>query len=472
MTRSLSAGRVTQPPQQTPQKAKGVRGRLRQLLPKSSNHSHNNQQQKEAPPEQPWDAEEEGHRAAREQGKKLQSPKLRQQQQQQQLLKQLSSSPTATPTTAHGKTGKRGGRKSPASDALFAPATENATEIDEENDLIFQKQLIKERDGFCRRVSAYDGQVIEVDQVPTYELGNYLGGGVAGVVYEGHRLRPIEEYPVRTGYYDNLAPDFGGGSIGIADDTNVAIQMDLISNNKESDGIPDYADDGGALSIFCTGQRTISMEDHKPRSLKNDRTDSTGPSTTGGSSLIMRNEEEIAIEATSPTDQQVIMVDTIDAPSRSKHYAKAVASNTRSHHPTSGNHIMSRMEETVAIKILNPVGFRIMNPENTKTAVVVRKGEKMEPDAVSGRRPMEERHVWWLVNPNSRNLRTLQRYKGDRNSEVRGPRVDRGSPDKGLRISLVAAYYDDAAKCLKELPLTRCIEIWGHIPFSASDLGK
>ena len=70
----------------------------------------------------------------------------------------------------------------------------------EQRDLITQKQLIKERDGFCRRVDTYDGQVIGVDGAPTYELGNYLGGGVAGVVYEGHRLRPIEEYPVPSGF--------------------------------------------------------------------------------------------------------------------------------------------------------------------------------------------------------------------------------------------------------------------------------
>ena len=66
-------------------------------------------------------------------------------------------------------------------------------------EIIFRKQQIKERDGFCRRVDAYDGQVVTVDNMPTYELGSYLGGGVAGVVYEGHRLRPMEDYPVRTG---------------------------------------------------------------------------------------------------------------------------------------------------------------------------------------------------------------------------------------------------------------------------------
>jgi hypothetical protein len=51
----------------------------------------------------------------------------------------------------------------------------------------------------------------------------------------------------------------------------------------------------------------------------------------------------------------------------------------------------------------------------------------------------------------------------------RGVEVDRGSAEKGLRISLVAAYKDPATNKLRELPLTRCIEIWGHVPFDASD---
>jgi hypothetical protein len=337
----------------------------------------------------------------------------------------------------------------------------------ERRDYIHKKQLIKERDGFCRRVDRYDGQVIDIDGTPTYELGNYLGGGVAGVVYEGHRLRPIEEYPIRSGFYDV--------AFGHLTDDSVAI-VGPQSNNTSGAKRPSSS---GALSLFCTPatvdfdidekhpERSLSS---KARSLKSDRTDLTGPSTTAGS--VMRNEEETAIEATSPSDQQVIIVDTIDAPSRSKHYAKAVAFNAEQQSSQLFAVNNTLMEETVAIKILNPVGFRIMNPDLTKAAVVVRKGEEMEKEVKRGSRPMEERHVWWMVNPNSRNLRTLQRYSGDRNSEVRGPRVDRGSPERGLRISLVAAFMDPESNSLRELPLTRCIEIWGHIPFSATDNGK
>lgn len=441
---SLSASRA-----QRSQK-KGMKSRLRQLLPKgptsttgtaSSTRTTTNSSKQSA---SDHSEEEERQHVPQQQeaGESTGSP----------YKATYPRSPIPTPKAPAGKL-------SPDRDSLFQ--WQDAMQEKEERDFIQQKQLIKERDGFCRRVDTYDGQVIGVDGVPTYELGNYLGGGVAGVVYEGHRLRPIEEYPVRTGHYD---AQFGSNQ---PDDS---VEITGMPFSKENSIESQPACSGGVpLSLFCA-QSTANVIDQpersmssKARSLKSDRTDFTGPSTTAGS---LRNEEEIAIEATCPTDQQVILVDTIDAPSRSKHYAKAVAFNMDQHEVSVNNTLM---EETVAVKILNPVGFRIMNPEATKAAVIVRKGEDMETDVKQGLRPMEERHVWWLVNPNSRNLRTLQRYRGDRNSEVRGPRVDRGSPEKGLRISLVAAFVDPATNALRELPLTRCIEIWGHIPFSASD---
>ena len=35
-----------------------------------------------------------------------------------------------------------------------------------------------------RTVEKYDGQLVWIDKEAEYELGNYLGGGAAGVVYE------------------------------------------------------------------------------------------------------------------------------------------------------------------------------------------------------------------------------------------------------------------------------------------------
>jgi hypothetical protein len=40
-----------------------------------------------------------------------------------------------------------------------------------------------------RKVDRYDGQIVWIKGSPAYELGNYLGGGAAGVVYESVNLK-------------------------------------------------------------------------------------------------------------------------------------------------------------------------------------------------------------------------------------------------------------------------------------------
>ena len=111
-----------------------------------------------------------------------------------------------------------------------------------------------------------------------------------------------------------------------------------------------------------------------------------------------------------------------------------------------------------------------------ETGKVVAAASTLSADVKKGLRPMEEKHVWWMVNPNSRNLRTLQRYNGKdtnnsgTNSNAKTIQVDRGSKNKGLRLSLIAGYMDPRTGKLRELTLTRCIEIWGHVPFTATDM--
>lgn len=428
--------------------------------------------------------------------------------------------------------------------------------------ILKQKQLIKERDGFCRRVDEYDGQVISIGGRPTYELGSYLGGGVAGVVYEGHRLRPMEEYPVRLGINDVPQPplvddnnDANGGGAAAAPPSSPPSLINVSQNIlncvpataeqaiHEGNDITTRTGSGAQQQNNNAGDNVVAGKqrsnntnmsnnpnnnnnkasfDFEPRNGSILTVDSNNNSILthedGGSAVFMRQrrrrtfKEEAALEMTVSNDQLVI-IDAPDAPSRSAHYAKAVSMNSAAAIAAAGNSSSNNsvnqnqnnnnnginmapsaggmtaattilpeddtdfpsdasityglMEETVAIKVLNPVGFRTLNPEVTTGTVVARCGAPLERDVLLGKQPMEERHVWWLVNPNSRNLRTLQRYKAD----AKGPRrvqVDRGCPEKGLRISLIAAY-KDADGTMKELPLTRCIEIWGHVPFGASD---
>jgi hypothetical protein len=313
-------------------------------------------------------------------------------------------------------------------------------------DFIYRKQQIKERDGFCRRVDNYDGQVIVIDQTPTYEIGNYLGGGVAGVVYEGHRLRPMEEYPVRYGVPQNDQDEKKEDTITDLDGGGFFCGDQACGIDELSDPLP------------LEGRNIVMERPEKPQRLS---------STTHHA-----GEEDMAIEATMSYDEAGgVMLDAQDAPSRSKHYTKAAAVPLRSRKNSKKPLQHGLPDESVAIKILNPVGYRILQADGLKDCVVVKKGEPMDNDVKKGLKPMQEKHVWWLVNPNSRNLRTLQRYNGkDENSTApKGLQIDRGSAKKGLRLSLIAAYIDPRNGGLRELTLTRCVEIWGHIPFNATD---
>ncbi|KAL3767939.1 hypothetical protein ACHAW5_006860 [Stephanodiscus triporus] len=212
-----------------------------------------------------------------------------------------------------------------------------------------------------------------------------------------------------------------------------------------------------------------------------------------------------------------VVVDDADAPNRSKREARALSRNAPrggGGGPTENGGVDDRrmaddcrdydvtplpliadVSETVAIKILNPVGFRLLDPEALRMAVIVREGAlpTVEPD---GSFALGEEHVWWLINPNSRNLRSLMRKNSARASGSGGIRggddmseesslqrqhsqqtssrgegggIDRGSSERGLRLSLVATYVDPKTKTLCELPLPRCVEIWGHPPFAATD---
>jgi hypothetical protein len=280
-----------------------------------------------------------------------------------------------------------------------------------------------------------------------------LGGGVAGVVYEGNRLLPSEEYPVRQGNVVDEAP--------VKLVINPAAQAPRVS------------------SFMCGDTSTVDFGDQQRSNLSRDTTMSrktSGTSTlqdeqSGNAPALNLSVEkmamDVAIETTAESTDEAdngVFVDRPDAPSRSKHATKAAKS-------ASASTSQWFMEETVAIKILNPVAFRIIAADATANAVVVKEGDSMSKDIEDGKFPMQTKHVWWLVNPNSRNLQTLQRYNTKRrDGTLKKTRdVDRGSPDRGLRLSLVAAYMNSKGE-LRELPLTRCIEIWGHIPFDATDL--
>jgi len=293
-----------------------------------------------------------------------------------------------------------------------------------------------ERDGFCRRVDYYDGKTISVDGKSAYEVGNYLGGGVAGVVYEGNRLLPLEEYPVRTGI-SNLE----GMSLRASRSKDVTINDLLAERGKKKTANELFSreafDKGGCRGVWCTA--SASDENLK-----------------GGF-------EDLKLELERMSKDNSLGQEDI----------------------------LSEKDQTVAIKILNPVSYRLSTA--CASAVLVMKGKDLSTDVMQGSKPMTEQNVWWLINPTSKNLRSLRREpsplvvdrrdgsavgasfsrtsKGafSKDTVKRGDLMDRGSPSRGLRLSLIAAYMDPFSGELKELPLTRCIEIWGLTPFGTSE---
>jgi hypothetical protein len=322
----------------------------------------------------------------------------------------------------------------------------DSVEERQRRELIYEKQQLKERDGFCRRVDTYDGSVIVVDNKPTYEIGNYLGGGVAGVVYEGHRLRPVEDYPIRSGIKDAKPQETEKPDTPLADGGGFfCSEINFIQNG-----------DGACGNVDNTKEDSSEEKKEADTSVENNNDPMTSKSG------VNQEDIDVAIEATIPG----VMLDAQDAPSRSTHFTKAASVQLAGE----SNHkslIHGLTEEAVAVKILNPVGYRILQSDGLKGVVVIKEGNPMDKETKKGLKPMEDKHVWWLVNPSSRNLRTLQRYSGkDDNSAVQ---VDRGTAKKGLRLSLIAAYIDPRTNELRELTLTRCIEIWGHIPFDVTD---
>jgi serine/threonine protein kinase len=87
--------------------------------------------------------------------------------------------------------------------------------------------------------------------------------------------------------------------------------------------------------------------------------------------------------------------------------------------------------KNVAVKILNPVGFKLMSSGPLQRCLVAKKGQPLHcSDGV-----MSSENVWWCVHPGTR--------------------------------ALIAAMPDESrSNLLKELPLPKCIEIWGWDPLN------
>ena len=421
------------------------------------------------------------------------------------IKKLLSSNPSSTSTAPSGKstTSTKGNykkedveqksrtpspRKSPKKKSKSPTKRKTTPSIQipdassaDTNDLL-QEVLISEKrngdlhkredwkrleDGFCRRVSSYDGQTISVSGIPTYEVGNYLGGGVAGVVYEGERLRPISEYPHRNIKFNN----------GNMPQNPLSNPASPVANHDAS------WNDSKRKGLLKGYELEMENVDDDNGVMKK-------------SNSIMDVLTCAPLDASVIQDSKVKNNDVVEKFRNGK--IPSEISNAGPDQNKQSENDTEEENETVAIKVLNPVGFRLLAPAAASSAVIVHKGEPMSDSVKRGLEPMTEDHVWWLVNPGSKNLRALQRQSSStlkldaftgqvmgtsrQQKQARsnsnpsgevinsGELIDRGTPSRGIRLSLVAAYLDPKKdNALSELPLDKCVEIWGHAPFGVSE---
>eukprot|EP00602_Paraphysomonas_sp_CaronLab_P000467 CAMPEP_0185017782 /NCGR_PEP_ID=MMETSP1103-20130426/674_1 /TAXON_ID=36769 /ORGANISM="Paraphysomonas bandaiensis, Strain Caron Lab Isolate" /LENGTH=630 /DNA_ID=CAMNT_0027547349 /DNA_START=21 /DNA_END=1910 /DNA_ORIENTATION=- len=95
------------------------------------------------------------------------------------------------------------------------------------------------------------------------------------------------------------------------------------------------------------------------------------------------------------------------------------------------------VERSVAIKILNPVGFKLLPSNQISKCTVLRKGMPLSLEQYQGKSIMLQDNIWWLYHSNSRQI--------------------------------LAAYEDPQRGQLRELPLPKCVEVWGWSPFGDNE---
>jgi len=99
-------------------------------------------------------------------------------------------------------------------------------------------------------------------------------------------------------------------------------------------------------------------------------------------------------------------------------------------------HVKTR--DRFALKVLNPLGYKIITPSLLRRCNVLTKGAIYADNSKdSEKQPLQGQHIWWLMN--------------------------------GTNKQYISAYFSEKFNSLRELSLNQCIEVWGHDPVSVSD---
>jgi len=317
-----------------------------------------------------------------------------------------------------------------------------------------RRLMAHERDGFCIAVDSYDGHTIYVDETAAYEISTYLGGGVAGVVYEGRRLVPFHNSKTHRSSSTR-------GEILMRD--NSVLRDDSYLTGKGGFEHAENNELADRASNICRTPMAYFCEPNFHESTVDD--------------LATDTDLKLARNGGGDIKQMNAIHRFADTVSRRRY-------RNHTHLQQSDNNALppGESDEDVAIKILNPIGFRLQSPSTCATAIILKEGLPLDDNVRNGLHPMTEKNVWWLVSPTSRNLKAYlesgrqsglssnanhNELKGESSSAT--PALERGSPQKGVRMSMIAAYLDHKTGLLHEIPLPKCIEIWGHAPFGSSE---
>lgn len=97
-------------------------------------------------------------------------------------------------------------------------------------------------------------------------------------------------------------------------------------------------------------------------------------------------------------------------------------------------------EKIVAIKILNPLGYKLLPVGQISKCIILSKGMKICQEQLLGKTPFNQENIWWILHSSTKEY--------------------------------IAAYEDPQRNQLRELPLTKCVEIWGFNPLNTEKNGN
>lgn len=89
----------------------------------------------------------------------------------------------------------------------------------------------------------------------------------------------------------------------------------------------------------------------------------------------------------------------------------------------------AKTKEHFALKILNPLGYKLLSPALIRRCAIISKGKPVAESAERAKEPLSLDHVWWLHNSSTKQF--------------------------------LAAFYSERQRALHELSLVQCMHIWG-----------